>query len=68
MITNHTVYKYEAPYKVIFVIIQCLTNGMVNLYCDAIQLNYNIRRINPYTVDTKVEVYNSINMYDDVNI
>ena len=43
-------------------------NGMVNLQCGLIQINYNIRRINPYKSDTKVENYNSKNMDDAVNI
>ena len=64
MLTKKTAYKYETPYKFRFVITQCFTNGMVNLQCGAIQIKYNIRRINSY----KVEDYNSINMYDSVNI
>ena len=48
MLANHTAYKYETPYKVPFVITKCLTNGTVNLRRDAIQINYNIRRIKPY--------------------
>ena len=47
---------------------QCFTNGMVNLQCGAIKIKYNIRCIVPYKLDTKVEDYNSINMYEDVNI
>ena len=31
MITKHTAYKYEKPYKGTFVITQCFTNGMVHL-------------------------------------
>ena len=31
MITNHTAYKYETPYKSPFVITQCFNNGAVNL-------------------------------------
>ena len=31
MLTNHTEYKYETPYRGPFVITQCFTNGMVNL-------------------------------------
>ena len=34
MITNHTAYKYETPYTGPFLIMQCFTNGMVNLQCD----------------------------------
>ena len=68
MLTNHTVYKYEKPSKVHFVIIQCFTNGTINLQCGVIQIKHNICRINPYKSDTKVEYFNSINMYDAVNI
>ena len=56
------------PYKLPFVMTQCFTNGMVNLQCGAIQIKYDIRRINPNKSDTKVEDNNSINMYDAVNI
>ena len=49
-------------------ITQCFTNGIVNLQYGAIKIKYNIRRIKPYKSDTKVEDYNSINMYDAVNI
>ena len=41
---------------------------MVNLQYGAVQIKYNINRNNPYKLDTKVEDYNSINMYDGVNI
>ena len=68
MLNNHTEYKYETPYKVKFVLTQCFTNGTVSLQCGAIQMKYNIRRINPYKLDTKVGYYGSKNMYDNVNI
>ena len=29
MLTNHTAYKYETPYKGLFMITQCFTNGTV---------------------------------------
>ena len=47
---------------------QCFTNGTVNLQYGLTKLRYNIRRINPYKSDAKVEDYNSINMSDDVSI
>ena len=31
MLTNHTVYKYETPYKDTYVITKCFTNGMLTL-------------------------------------
>ena len=68
MLTKHTIYKYETPYKGPFVITQCFTNGAVHLQHGAVQIKYNIRRIKPYKSDTKVEDYSSKNMYDDVNI
>ena len=68
MLTYHTAYKYETPYRGPFVITQCFTNGTVNLQYGVIQIKYNIRRINPYRLDTKVEDYNSIHMYDAFNI
>ena len=68
MLTNHTVYKYEPPYKTPFVITQWFTNGTVKLQYSATQIAYNIRRIKPYKSDTKVEDFNSINMSDGFNI
>ena len=67
MITNRPEYKYGTPYKGPFVITQCFTNGMVNLQFDK-KTRYNIRWINPYKPDEKVEDSNSINMSDDVSI
>ena len=68
MLTNHTAYRYETPYKGPFVIIQCFTNGMAMLQYFATEIRYNIRRIKPYKSDTKVEDFDSINMFDRVNI
>ena len=68
MLTNHTAYRYETSWKVPFVITQCFTNGMVLLQYGTIQITYNIRRINPYKSDTKVEDFNPKNMDDSVNI
>ena len=56
MITNHTAYKYETPYKSPFVITQCFNNGAVNLQYGPIYIY--IRWIKPYKPDTKVEDYN----------
>ena len=44
------------------------TNGAVKLQNGATQIIYNIRCINPYKPDTKVEDYNPINISDDVSI
>ena len=68
MIANHTVYKYETPYKGPFVITLCFTNSTVKLKYRATQITYNIRRIKPYKPDTTVEDYNSINISNGVNI
>ena len=68
MLNNHTEYKYETPYKGPFVITQCFTNGTVNLQYGAIQITYNIRRIKPNKLNTKVEYFNPKNMDDAVNI
>ena len=68
IITNHTEYKYETPCKGPFLITQCLTNGTVNLQCDAIKTKYNIFCVKPYKYDTKVGDFNSKNMDDAVNI
>ena len=68
MLTNHTSYKYETPYKGPFVITHCFTNSMVTLQYGPTKIRYNIRRIKPYKSDTKVEDYNSKNMSDDVSI
>ena len=51
-----------------FVITHCFTNVSVNLQCGTVQIKYNIRHINPYKSDTKVENFSSKNMYGDVNI
>ena len=55
MLTNKIAYKYEIPYKGPFLITWCFTNGTVSLQCGTTQVTYNIRRINPYKSDTKVE-------------
>ena len=68
MLTNHTAYKHETPYKGPFVITQFFANGAVKLPNGAIQITYNICHIKPYKLDNKVEYFNSINMYDTVNI
>ena len=68
IITNHTEYKYETPYKGTFLITQCFTNGTVNLQYCATQITYNICCINPSKSDTKVGDFDSINMFDEVNI
>ena len=68
MSANHTVYKYETPYKFSFVITQCFPTGMINLQCGAIKIRYNIFRIKPYKSYTKVEYFYSTNMYDAVKI
>ena len=47
---------------------QCFVFGAVNSQCGAIQIKYNICRIKPYKLDTKVENYNSKNMDDAVNV
>ena len=51
-----------------FVITQCFPNDTVKLENGATPIKYNIRWINPYIPDTKVEGYSLKNMYDDVNI
>ena len=33
MLANNALYKYEAPYKIPFVIMQCWTNVTVTLQC-----------------------------------
>ena len=55
MLNNHAAYKYEIPYKVPFLIMQCWTNITVTLQCGVTKIGYNIRQINPYTSDTNVE-------------
>ena len=57
MLTNHTVYKYETPYKGPFLITHYFTNVTVNLQCGAVQIKYNTSRINPYKSDIKVDDY-----------
>ena len=47
MLTNHTTYKYETPYKVPFVTTQCFTKGTVTLKYGATEIRNHIRRIMP---------------------
>ena len=68
IITYHAAYKYEMPYKVPFVIIQCFNNGTVNLQYGATEITHTICRIKPYKSDTKVEDLYTIDMNDAVNI
>ena len=68
MLTNHTAYKNETAYKGPFVITQCFTNGTINLQCGVVQIKYNIRHIQPYISDTKVDNLSSVNISDNVNI
>ena len=68
IITNQATYKNETPYKGPFVITQCFSNDTVNLQYGATKIKPNIHHIKPYKSDTKVEYYNSINIYDDVTI
>ena len=68
MLTKHTAYKYETPYKGPFVITQCFTNGTVMLQYGVTEITYNIRHIKSYKSDTKVEDFDSINMDDAINI
>ena len=44
------------------------TNSTVILQYGETKIVYNIRRIKPYKSDTKVEDFNSINMFDTVKI
>ena len=62
MLTNHTSYKYENPYKGPFVITQCFTIGTVMLQFGVTKVQFNICRINSYKWDTKVEDFSSKNM------
>ena len=60
MLTKYTAYKYKISYTCPLVITQCFTNGMAELQNGATQIIYNIRHINPYKSDAKVEDYGSI--------
>ena len=68
MLNKHTAYKYETPYKGPFVITRFFTNATVNLQCGATKIKYNICRLKPYKLDTKVEDYSSKHLYENVNI
>ena len=68
MLTKHTANKYDTPYKGSFVIVQCFTNGMVNLQCGPTNIRYNIHQIKPYNLDNNIEYSISINMSDEVRI
>ena len=47
MLTNHTAYKYETPYKVPFAIMRCYTDGTVNLQCGPTKIRGNGEGIIP---------------------
>ena len=68
MINNHAAHKYETPYKGQFLITRYFTNGTVNIQYGPTKIRYNIRWINTYKYDTKVEDINPENMCDDVII
>ena len=55
MLDDNCAHRYETPYKGPFVIKQCWTNDMVTLQCGAINIRYNIHRIESYTSTTNVE-------------
>ena len=57
MLTKHTAYKYETPYRRPFLITQCFTNGTVSLQCGTTEIRHNMRWIKPYKSDTKVDDY-----------
>ena len=59
---------FETPYKGLFAIKPCCTNGTVTFQCGLIQIRHNIRRINPYKSGAKVGDINPENMCDNVNI
>ena len=68
MLNSHTAYTYETPYKVPFVITQYFTNGTIILQYGTTEIRYKIRCIKPYKSDTKIEYFNSINMFDAVKV
>ena len=68
ILNNHTAYKNETPYRVIFVIMRFFTNGRVNLKYGPKTIRYNIHQIKPYKSDTNFEDINPKNMCDYVNI
>ena len=55
VLNTHTECKYEAPYKIPFVITQCWTNCTVVLQYGPTKIRYNIHRIKPYKYGTNVE-------------
>ena len=56
--------EYSRP----FVITQCFTNGTVMLQYGATEISCDICHIMPYKLYNKVNYFNSINMFDGVNI
>ena len=58
MLNDHIAYKYETPYKGVFVITKCWINGRVKLQCGAIQVMYNTHHIKPYKYHTNVKDIN----------
>ena len=59
---------FETPYKGLFAIKPCCTNGTVTFQCGLIQIRHNISRINPYKSSTKVEDINPENMLTSSHI
>ena len=58
MLNDHAAYKYETPYKGVFVITKFWTTFKVTLQYDAIQIMYNTRHIKPYKYVTNVKDIN----------
>ena len=54
MLTNHSAYKYETPYKVPFLITQCWTNITFTLQYGPKNIRYDIHWIKTYKSDTSV--------------
>ena len=68
MITEKTVYKHKTQYTYPFLIMQCFTNAKLELQYGTTQIRYNIRHINTYKLDTKVEDISTENTEYGVNI
>ena len=68
MLNYIAAYKYKTPYKGPFFIMQCFDqcHGHITIWCDK-KLSIIYIAIS-HKLDTKVEYYNSTNMYDAVNI
>ena len=67
MLTNTASYKHETPYRVPFVITQCLTNDTVKLQCGTTKLGMIYIELSHIHMIQTLKILTLKNMYDNVN-